>query len=52
MTLGYRAMAGAMSADRGLMMAGACIVIIPILIFFLLVQKLFVEGMTAGAVKG
>jgi raffinose/stachyose/melibiose transport system permease protein len=52
MTLGYRAMAGAMSADRGLMMAGACIVIMPILIFFLLMQRLFVGGMTAGAVKG
>jgi raffinose/stachyose/melibiose transport system permease protein len=52
MTLGYRAMAGVMAADRGIMMAGACIVIVPIIVFFLLMQRLFVEGMTAGAVKG
>jgi raffinose/stachyose/melibiose transport system permease protein len=52
MTLGYRAMAGVMSADRGIMMAGACIVIVPIIAFFLFLQRLFVEGMTAGAVKG
>ena len=52
MTLGYRAMAGMISADRGVVMAGACIVILPILVFFLLVQRLFKEGMTAGAVKG
>ena len=52
MTLGYRAMAGVMSADRGILMAGACIVIVPIIAFFLCLQRLFVEGMTAGAVKG
>ena len=52
MTLGYRAMAGVMSADRGILMAGACIVILPIIAFFLCLQRLFVEGMTAGAVKG
>jgi raffinose/stachyose/melibiose transport system permease protein len=52
MTLGYRAMAGIISADRGVIMAGACIVIFPIILFFLLVQRLFREGMTAGAVKG
>lgn len=52
MTLGYRAMAGAMNADRGIMMAGACIVIVPIIVFFLFLQRLFVDGMTAGAVKG
>jgi raffinose/stachyose/melibiose transport system permease protein len=34
------------------MMAGACIVIVPIIAFFLFLQRLFVEGMTAGAVKG
>jgi raffinose/stachyose/melibiose transport system permease protein len=52
MTLGYRAMAGVISADRGVMMAGACIVVLPIIVFFLLLQRLFREGMTAGAVKG
>jgi len=52
MTLGYHAMAGAMSADFGIMMAGACIVIVPIIAFFLFLQRLFLDGMTAGAVKG
>ena len=52
MTLGYHAMAGAMSPDLGIMMAGACIVIVPIIAFFLFLQRLFIDGMTAGAVKG
>jgi raffinose/stachyose/melibiose transport system permease protein len=52
MTLGYRAMTGVMAADRGIMMAGACIIVVPIVVFFLLLQRLFLEGMTAGAVKG
>jgi raffinose/stachyose/melibiose transport system permease protein len=52
MTLGYRAMAGVINTDRGVMMAGACIVIVPIVLFFLSVQRLFVDGMTAGSVKG
>jgi raffinose/stachyose/melibiose transport system permease protein len=52
MTLGYHAMAGAMSADLGIMMAGACIIIVPIIVLFLFLQRLFVDGMTSGAVKG
>lgn len=52
MTLGYRAMTSVMAADRGIMMAGACIIVVPIIVFFLLLQRLFLEGMTAGAVKG
>lgn len=52
MLLGYRAMASAIGANRGLMMAGALILILPVLVFFLFVQRLFVQGMTAGAVKG
>ena len=52
MTLGYHAMAGAMSPALGIMMAGACIVIVPIIAFFLFLQRLFIDGMTAGAVKG
>lgn len=52
MMLGYRSMNGSVTTDLGIMMAGGCIVIAPIIIFFLLMQRLFVEGMTAGAVKG
>jgi multiple sugar transport system permease protein len=35
-----------------LMMAAACVSLIPISILFLLAQKFFIEGMTQGAVKG
>jgi raffinose/stachyose/melibiose transport system permease protein len=52
MMLGYRAMNSTITTDRGVMMAGAVIVIVPIILFFLLMQRLFIEGMTSGAVKG
>ena len=35
-----------------ILIAGACFAIIPILILFACFQKYFVEGMTAGGVKG
>lgn len=38
--------------DWGVVMAGMVISCVPILILFLLMQKSFVRGMTAGAVKG
>lgn len=38
--------------DWGDTMAAAAIITIPIVILFMLVQKHFVEGLTAGAVKG
>ena len=34
------------------MMAGALMLIGPILIFFLALQKYFIEGIVGGAVKG
>jgi raffinose/stachyose/melibiose transport system permease protein len=33
-------------------MAGALIIVFPILVFFLFMQRFFIAGMTAGAVKG
>ena len=36
----------------GLLMAAVMISIIPIIILFICMQKRFVEGMAAGAVKG
>jgi ABC-type glycerol-3-phosphate transport system permease component len=38
--------------DWGIIMALGTITTIPVIILFVLVQKYFVEGMTAGAVKG
>lgn len=43
---------GEHSADYNMAFAAAVISMIPIVLFFLLMQKHIVEGMTAGAVKG
>ena len=51
-TLGYLSLnGGSVTHDQGMKMAGALIIIVPILIFFLSLQKYFVDGMTNGAVK-
>ena len=34
------------------LMAGAFILVAPIIVFFLLLQRFFISGMTSGAVKG
>jgi raffinose/stachyose/melibiose transport system permease protein len=52
MTLGYLSMNNTFSANQGVMMAGALLVIAPIIGFFLLLQRFFVAGLAMGAVKG
>jgi raffinose/stachyose/melibiose transport system permease protein len=52
MTLDYLSMNSTIVTDRGLMMAGALIIVFPILVFFLFMQRFIIAGMTAGAVKG
>lgn len=42
---------GSVTFDQGMKMAGAVMIIVPILIFFLSLQRYFVDGMTNGAVK-
>ena len=42
---------GSVTHDQGMKMAGAVMIIVPILIFYLSLQKYFVDGMTNGAVK-
>jgi raffinose/stachyose/melibiose transport system permease protein len=51
-TLGFLAMNGTYTVDQGLMMAAAVIMIAPVIIFFIAVQRYFIEGFTSGAVKG
>lgn len=51
-TLGYLAMNGTFTQNMGAMMAGAVIMIVPILAFFLSVQRLFIDGLVSGSVKG
>lgn len=44
--------AGQFATDWGATMAGATVIALPITIAFLFVQRFFVRGMSAGAVKG
>ncbi len=52
MMLGFLSMNNVILTDRGILMAGAAIVVVPIIVFFLIMQRLFIEGVTSGAVKG
>jgi lactose/L-arabinose transport system permease protein len=38
--------------DYGAVMVGAVLALIPVLVFFLIFQKNFINGMMSGAVKG
>ena len=38
--------------NYGALMLGACMAVLPIMIFFLIFQKNFIDGMMVGAVKG
>lgn len=51
-TLKYLCLNGTFSRDFSVIMAGAVIVVVPMLIVFLLLQNKFIEGMAGGAVKG
>ena len=51
-TLKYLNLNGTFSRDFAVIMAGAVIMIIPMIVVFLLLQRKFIEGMSAGAVKG
>lgn len=51
-TLKYLNLNGMFSRDFAVIMAGAVIMVLPMIIVFLLLQKKFIEGMAAGAVKG
>ncbi len=39
-------------ADYGLLMAGTLVSVLPVMVLFLLLQREFITGLTAGAVKG
>ena len=43
---------GARGTDWGGVMAGSTLMAIPVVVFFLLVQRRVASGLTAGAVKG
>lgn len=43
---------GKQGTDYGLMAASVCMIVIPLLIVYVCLQKYIIKGMTAGAVKG
>ncbi|MDX2175624.1 MAG: ABC transporter permease subunit [Candidatus Sumerlaeia bacterium] len=49
--VGLQRFRGQFGTDWEKIMAGACFSIVPIAVLFLMAQKYFIEGMTAGAVK-
>lgn len=51
-SVGIKLLASGLAQDYGAQMAGATLVLVPVIIAFFLCQKYFVEGITAGAVKG
>lgn len=51
-TLMLRSMSGQFGSDIGIMMAGAMILIAPVLIFFMITQRYFIDGLVSGSVKG
>jgi len=51
-TLLLRGMSSQFGSDIGVLMAGAMILVGPIMVFFLVAQKFFIEGLVSGAVKG
>ena len=52
LSVGIKLFASGQAQDYGAQMAASSFVLLPILIAFFLCQKYFVEGITAGAVKG
>ncbi|WP_265520380.1 carbohydrate ABC transporter permease [Oerskovia flava] len=50
--IGLRSFFGQYSNDWGAVMAGSTIITVPVMIFFILVQRRLATGLTAGAVKG
>lgn len=52
LSVGIKLFSAGQVQDYGAQMAGATVVLIPILVLFFFCQKYFVEGVTSGAVKG
>jgi raffinose/stachyose/melibiose transport system permease protein len=48
----FYALGGQYSSDWGEIMAAAILIVAPVLVFFLLMQRRFIEGMASGSVKG
>jgi multiple sugar transport system permease protein len=52
LTVGVANLQGEFMTDWGVIFAGAALAALPMIVFFLLFQKYFLEGVRAGAIKG
>lgn len=50
--VGFALLSGQYSSDWGEIMAAALIIVMPVVILFVLLQRRFIEGMAGGSVKG
>ena len=50
--IGLNQMVGLYAQEYGSMMAGTFLAVVPVVILFFILQKEFIGGLTAGAVKG
>ena len=48
----FYTLGGQYSSDWGEIMATALLIVAPMVVFFLVMQRRFIEGMTSGSVKG
>jgi len=51
-TVGLLNFQGQYATDWGLMTAAICMILIPLVLLFVFLQKYFVQGLTSGAIKG
>lgn len=52
LTVGLQYLSGAFSSNPRVVAAGTMIAFIPIVVFFLVLQRQFFRGVDAGAIKG
>ncbi len=52
LSLGLPSLIGPYTQEYGILMAGSFMATLPILLIFLVMQRRFIEGIMAGAVKG
>ena len=50
--IGLNQMVGLYAQEYGAMMAGTFLAVVPVVILFFILQREFISGLTAGAVKG
>lgn len=51
-TLALNSMTGARNTEVGILLAATMILVVPVIIFFVIMQKRFIDGIVSGSVKG